>query len=401
MLMLRGTFFSCKLLNHKLFIMLEFVIVSIMGMNKRKITAVTIFVTTIFIFGASTVFALSGATVPSAESVLTDNINDQPVGDSAEATQSNQEGAKVSSTTAVSQQAIDGQAQPTVQNKQVESGLVMTRSGNTTVVTDGTGWLATFTDGARTVSMRGSQRTFSEPGAVYTVTHNVWVRLLEAPFKGVIDEAWLQSKVSDTSLDALGIAMQYISGVPTLTDASNRTYASDADYGPIGPDGIRQEGSDFNDYLGVDYDYNGVSDSYEIDQLGALDCSGYMRMIWGYRLGMKLTNQADGMGVALPRRAVQMYASGPGVATIAQGSDARANMAKLQPGDLVFSDASTDDGTAIDHVGLYLGKDSAGNYRFISSRKTANGPTMSDIGGKSVLNGIGLYAKSFVAARRL
>jgi hypothetical protein len=67
----------------------------------------------------------------------------------------------------------------------------------------------------------------------------------------------------------------------------------------------------------------------------------------------------------------------------------------------VFSDASTDDGTAIDHVGLYLGKDSAGNYRFISSRKTVNGPTMGDVGGKSVLNGTGLYAKTFVAARRL
>lgn len=381
--------------------MLEFVIVSIMGMKKRKITAVTIFVTTIFIFGASTVFALSGTAAPSAESVLTDNVNDQPTSDSPDGAQSDQEGAKASSGTTVSPLATAEQTQSAVQNKQVEPALVVTRNGNTTVVTDKNGWLATFTDGARTVSVRGSQRTFSEPGAVHTVTHNVWVRLLDAPFKGVVDEAWLQSKVSDTSFDALGVAMQYISGAPTLTDASNRIYASDADYGPLGPDGTRQEGSDFNDYLGIDYDYNGASDSHEMDQLGALDCSGYMIMIWGYRLGMKLTNQADGMGVALPRRAVQMYASGPGVATIAQGSDARANLAKLQPGDLVFSDASTDDGTAIDHVGLYVGKDSAGNYRFISSRKTANGPTMSDIGGKSVLNGTGLYAKSFVAARRL
>ncbi len=381
--------------------MLEFVIVSIMGMKKRKITAVTIFVTTIFIFGASTVFALSGAAAPSAESVLTDNVNDQPTSDSPDGAQSDQEGAKASSGTTVSPLATAEQTQSAVQNKQVEPALVVTRNGNTTVVTDKNGWLATFTDGARTVSVRGSQRTFSEPGAVHTVTHNVWVRLLDTPFSGVVDEAWLQGKLNDTSLDALGVAMQYISGAPTLTDASNRTYASDADYGPLGPDGTRQEGSDFNDYLGINYDYNGVTDSYETAQLGAMDCSGYMRMIWGYRLGMKLTNQADGTGLALPRRAVQMYASGPGVATIAQGSDARANMAKLQPGDLVFSDASTDDGTAIDHVGLYLGKDSAGNYRFISSRKTANGPTMSDIGGKSVLNGTGLYAKSFVAARRL
>lgn len=381
--------------------MLEFVIVSIMGMKKRKNTAVTIFVTTIFIFGASTVFALSGADTPSDEFVQTSAIGFEQVKESSENTPTDQEATKASGGTTVSSTTTAEQAQSAVQNKQVEPDLVVTRNGNTTVVTDKNGWLATFTDGARTVSVRGSQRTFSEPGAVQTVTHNIWVRLLESPFSGVVDEAWLQGKVADTSLDALGIAMQYISGAPTLTDASNRTYASDADYGPLGPDGTRQEGSDFNDYLGINYDYNGVTDSYETAQLGAMDCSGYMRMIWGYRLGIKLTNQTDASGIALPRRAVQIYASGPGVATIPQGSDARANLSKLQPGDLVFSDASTDDGTAIDHVGLYLGKDSAGNYRFISSRKTVNGPTMGDVGGKSVLNGTGLYAKTFVAARRL
>jgi hypothetical protein len=73
----------------------------------------------------------------------------------------------------------------------------------------------------------------------------------------------------------------------------------------------------------------------------------------------------------------------------------------MLPGDLVFHDASTNDGADIDHVGIYLGKDDRGGHRFISSRKTANGPTMGDAGGVSLLNGNGLYAKSFVAARRL
>ena len=73
----------------------------------------------------------------------------------------------------------------------------------------------------------------------------------------------------------------------------------------------------------------------------------------------------------------------------------------LQVGDLVFFDRDKKDGTTIDHVGMYLGEDQGGNRRFISSRKTANGPTLGDDGGKSLLNGSGDYVKSLRAARRL
>jgi cell wall-associated NlpC family hydrolase len=73
----------------------------------------------------------------------------------------------------------------------------------------------------------------------------------------------------------------------------------------------------------------------------------------------------------------------------------------LAIGDLVFFDADTDDGTQIDHAGIYLGPDSKKNHRFISSRKRANGPTLGDAGGKSILNGSGLYARSFRAVRRV
>jgi len=50
---------------------------------------------------------------------------------------------------------------------------------------------------------------------------------------------------------------------------------------------------------------------------------------------------------------------------------------------------------------MYLGVDSGGHHRFVSSRKTANGPTLGDLGGKSLLDGTGHYAVSFRAARRL
>ncbi len=280
-------------------------------------------------------------------------------------------------------------------------GIRYLRQGHTIIAQDASGRLATFTDGARTVALRGASRTFSEPGAESTVTHAVWVRLLPAPFAGVVDETWLQRALRDTSLDILATAMQYVAGSPTLTDMAGLVYAGDANYGPLYPSGSRQEGSDFNDYLGVTAVYDGVEDTPEPAQLGSIDCSGYMRMVWGYRNGVPMTDRPNAGGRALPRRAVQMYAFGPGTLLIAQGDDARAHLDELQPGDLVFFDASADDGAAVDHVGMYMGRDDVGSYRFISSRKLANGPTFGDIGGKSTLDGAGLYAKSFVAARRL
>jgi hypothetical protein len=50
---------------------------------------------------------------------------------------------------------------------------------------------------------------------------------------------------------------------------------------------------------------------------------------------------------------------------------------------------------------MYLGIDSGGHHRFISSRKTANGPTLGDTGGRSILDGTGFYAVAFRSARRL
>jgi cell wall-associated NlpC family hydrolase len=96
-----------------------------------------------------------------------------------------------------------------------------------------------------------------------------------------------------------------------------------------------------------------------------------------------------------------MLGSAPGVVTVPNTGKQVTSFAKLSPGDLVFFDVSTDDGTRIDHVGMYLGVDAGGNQRFISSRKSINGPTLGDYRGTSILNGTGLYASSFRAIRRL
>ncbi len=90
---------------------------------------------------------------------------------------------------------------------------------------------------------------------------------------------------------------------------------------------------------------------------------------------------------------------GPGT-LVANSTTQPTDLSRLLPGNLVFN-ASTEDGTAVDHVGIDLGKDSAGSPRFVSSRKTVDGPTLGDVGGRSTLDGTGLYANSLRAVRRL
>jgi len=268
------------------------------------------------------------------------------------------------------------------------------------VARDGT-VVATLTDGARTAVFRGPPREFAEPdNTTATVTTRAWVRLAPAPWhaggeRDAVLRAWLTKALADRRPDVLGIGMQYQKGALDLRDTDGIRYAGDATYGPL-TDGEREENSDFNDFLGVDWTYpDGTVRQANPDHLGSLDCSGFVRMIFGYRSGYPLA-WAPTTGPALPRRAVQM-AAGPGVPVVPEFGDWHA----LQAGDLVFFDADPGDGTAIDHVGLYLGLDSGGRPRFLSSRKTANGPTMGDRGGASLLTGSGLYARAFRAAKRL
>ena len=272
-------------------------------------------------------------------------------------------------------------------------------SPDRTLVKDSKGrLLATFTSGSRTAVLTGPGRTFAEPSTTSaTVRTTSWVRLLPAPFAGVVDTAWLTAALDDRSPDVLAVAVQYVTQAPTVLEADGSLRSSDASYGPL-VDGVRQEGSDWNDYLPQPAVYDGVTDWPEAAQAGSLDCSGFVRMVFGQRLGHPMVLTPD--GVRLPRRATQMHTAGPGT-VVASSTTQLKDLSTLLAGDLVLFDASTDDGTAIDHVGIYLGVDSAGRPRFVSSRKTVDGPTLGDVGGRSTLTGTGLYATSLRAVRRL
>jgi hypothetical protein len=83
-------------------------------------------------------------------------------------------------------------------------------------------------------------------------------------------------------------------------------------------------------------------------------------------------------------------------------------LSRLLPGDLVFFDLDQTCGStfsAINHVGIFVGVDANGGYRFISSRNSYDGPTIkSGTNGWSIFNGgqsSTWGAQRFRAARRL
>jgi hypothetical protein len=282
-------------------------------------------------------------------------------------------------------------------------GAVITREADpprSEVFLDGR-WTATFTDGARSVVLSGPERTYEDATIPEHVTTSVWVRLLPMPFAGDVDRSWLASALADRTPDVLGVAMEYVAGAPPLLDTGGRQIGGDAGYGPLKRDGKRSEGSDFNDYLGIPWAYAGGSVAEpEARRRGDLDCSGFVRMVFGYRLGLPLSIDSDG-GASLPRQSFVQAAAAPGIVLFHSLGARTPDAHGLQPGDLLFFDADPADGPQIDHVGIYLGVDSGGHQRFLSSRKTANGPTLGDLGGRSILDGDGLYAKAFREARRV
>ncbi|MFA9430706.1 C40 family peptidase [Egicoccus sp. AB-alg2] len=267
------------------------------------------------------------------------------------------------------------------------------------VVTDPDGaWLATFTDGAHTVAVAGEERTFDEPSADAGVTTDVWVRLLDAPFDGDVDLAWLRAALDDREPDVLEIATEYFEGAPDVRDEDGALIAGEAEYGPLLPDGWRPVGADWHDFPGVDATYGSKVDPADPEEYRALDCSGYVRIVYGFRLGLPLTLRPDG-GASLPRRSFEQAAEAPGVVPIADGE---LDEARLQTGDLVFFDAPDDGDDRIDHVGIHLGVDDDGHHRFIHSRRSSNGPTLGgDAQGPSILDGEDYFARGFVSTRRL
>jgi cell wall-associated NlpC family hydrolase len=148
----------------------------------------------------------------------------------------------------------------------------------------------------------------------------------------------------------------------------------------------------------VDWTFpNGTAQAEEL-RYGAVDCSGFVRLLFGYRMGMPLLN-VNAAGPGLPRRAYAMSEFAAGKVIVPNTLSRATSYSRLRPGDLVFFDISGD--PQIDHVGIYMGRDNAGHYRFVSSRGRANGPTFGDFGGTALLDDGGYYSRAFRSAKRL
>lgn len=286
----------------------------------------------------------------------------------------------------------------------------------TIVRSDDGAWRATFTDGAYTVRHSGPSRTFSEPvragitGGTQTVTHNSYVRVMTSkwPSGKIPSAAEVDALLARADPDLFAIAFQYVTGQPAVTTADStavngqRMISGDAAYGD-------DVGADFNDYMGVDWNYgssHGGTDANETSEYAHIDCSGFVRMVFGYRLGMTLAKlNYERPTVAIARTSALQADAGKsvGVSIIAPRNSKPSSFGNLAPGDLVFFDSHGGD-NEIDHVGIYLGVDNEGNDRVLSSRKALDGPTMKDDAAgtsPSILNGTGYMPSGLRSARRL
>jgi cell wall-associated NlpC family hydrolase len=275
-----------------------------------------------------------------------------------------------------------------------------------TIVRDSVGaQLASFTDGSRTVMLTGKSRTFAEPKfTTVTITSPAWIRLAPQEWKeGAEKEAWfrdwLPKAIGDTSPDVLAIALEYTDGAAAQT-SKKLQIAGDATFGPDSAEG-RLEKSDFYDYLGVNWDFpDKVHENAEPARFRSLDCSGFVRMVYGYRSGYPLLG-SNTKGPGLPRRAWALSELGPGTHIIEDTKKQATDYSALQPGDILFFNLEPQIANVVSHTGIYIGIDSDGKRRVLSSRKVANGPTFGDAGGVSLIEGDGTYAKAFRAAKRL
>jgi len=205
--------------------------------------------------------------------------------------------------------------------------------------------------------------------------------------------------LSDRAPDVLAVAFEYFDDAPDRFDDTGLRIAGDASFGPLRADGGRAEATDFYDYLGVPWTFpDGRTAEPEQRRRDAVDCSGYIRLVVGYRLGFPMLSGND-PGPGLPRRAYAMAAHGPGTLILPDRGDPPAELHRLQPGDLLFF--VTDSEPGIDHSAFYVGIDSDGRHRFVSSRSSLDGPTIGDGTALSVVDGDGWFASGFRAARRL
>jgi cell wall-associated NlpC family hydrolase len=242
-----------------------------------------------------------------------------------------------------------------------------------------------------------------------TINSTSYVYVLKDPYEewNILVERQVRAWLTDLPQDVLATALEYAPNAPDASVAATGIRVKGrAFYGAKNATGGVDEGSDFNDYLGIPWTYDsGTVDQPEPAELGCLDCSGHHRMVWGYRFGipLALTNPDFFNGIRLPRRSKDQGPLGPGV-LIASAVGAAPSYADLTPGDNIFFDATNggdEESNELDHVGIYLGVDTNGNKRFISSRKTPNGPTMGDLAGASTVDaGTNLYSQRARLIRR-
>ncbi|MFH8928735.1 NlpC/P60 family protein [Streptomyces pristinaespiralis] len=244
------------------------------------------------------------------------------------------------------------------------------------------------------------------------VTHRHWVRVLPQPFDGNWTpelEQVIRGWAGSTAPDVLAHAAMFLAGAPAVTSgagpAEGKQVLGEAGYGYLDPRGDRYEGADFHEYMNLGWTFpDGTWTGPSAKQAGNLDCSGYTRMVYGYHMGVPTAAGEDTSGTRLPRRSRDMADHAPGVRVDRTDGTAPPAATQLQPGDLLLFNAdSGDDGVSatVDHVGIYLGEDVAGGRRFLSSRKTVDGPTMSDLGGASLLDGTGTYARTLHTVHRI
>ncbi len=245
-----------------------------------------------------------------------------------------------------------------------------------------------------------------------TVTHSDWVRVLPEPFDGTwtpaIEEV-VRGWAGSTAPDVLAHAAMFLAGAPAVVagsgPAEGKQVLGESGYGYLDPQGYRYEGADFHEYMNLGWTFpDGAYTGPSSKQVGNLDCSGYTRMVYGYHMGVPMAAGQDTSGTRIPRKSRDMAEYAPGVRIARTDGTNPPTAPLLQPGDLVLFNADSGDDNAtitVDHVGIYLGKDATGKRRFLSSRKTINGPTMSDLGGASLLDGTGLYATTLHTVHRI
>lgn len=252
-------------------------------------------------------------------------------------------------------------------------------------------WIATYTLGSFTVTYRGAHRVFHQNNA--TIAGDIWARMLPVPFDGRIDFAHLDEMRTDPSPDLLAIGAQYLDGVPPIYSGGIQL-AGDSGYG----EGI---GSDFRDYLGITYVYSsGSIVSPRESRFLTMDCSGYLRMAFGYRGSPYRIPFGTG---GLPRTSNDQFFYGHGTVIIpyADAKPDPAMLARLMPGDAVFFKSSDARDVLINHVGYYIGRDQNNRMRFIHSLSSyVDGPRFDVSPSLYVLDGNTSWPGYLRAVRR-